>query len=736
MSTKGRSQVKKNKLRAFALICLLVLLVQLVPAAAFADAPYPWLDTTKTPEERARALLDASTLDQKIRWLDEQAANNPTQTTFSGVTYPVQVPGTPMIQYTDGPNAVVGAGSGVTVFPAQVGLAATWDLALAREKGAAYAWEAFYKQRNVTLAPGLYSARTPQSGRNNEYFGEDPLLAGLMAAANIRGIQEDTPPDVKVQAQLKHYLANEQEVNRQTSSSNMDERTLYETYVLPWEIAIKEGKPGSVMCSFNQVNHVWACESGAILNEALKTYIGFTGWVVTDFGSQHSTAASLINGLDQELNRPRWYTPALLHAALDAGQITEAQIDAAAFRVVANHIKYGLFDVTRPTTALANVSSPEHRAIARREVEEGAVLLKNANGILPLTGSGKTIAVIGQTAAITATGGISAGSVCGPTQPSVACTPVAPLDAITARAAQSGNTVVYNNGSDTAAAAAVAAGANVAIVFGYYRAGEGSDKATLSLDGNGNALISAVAAANPNTVVILQTGGPVLMPWVNEVKAVFEVWYAGVEMGTAIAELLWGDVNPSGKLPQTFPVNLTDLPASTPRQYPGIIEPEYGTIRQVYYDEGIYVGYKWFDAQNIQPLFPFGHGLSYTTFRYDGLGLTSVAIQPNRPFNVHFRVTNTGAVAGTEIAQVYLSLPAAANEPPQRLIGWERVTLQPGEHKLITLTINPNSSAHPMSYWDVNTDKWVMPSGVFGIKVGSSSRDLPLSAKLMVRAGR
>lgn len=747
MTARFPSKLTQRAMRFLTVVALLAVIGTSLPASV---APVhaqsyppecPWMDTTKSPEERAWLLLNASTLEQKMRWLVEQPANDPTRTSFpGGVTYPAQVACTPRIQYTDGPSSVVsGAGPGITAFPAQIGLAATWNLALAREKGAVYAWEAFYKQRNVVLAPGLASGRTPLSGRNNEYFGEDPLLSGLMAAANTRGIQEDTPPDVAVQANLKHYVANEQELDRQSSSSNMDERTLMQIYVLPWEIAIKEGDPGSVMCSFNQVNGIWACENGFIQNTILKEYIGFKGWIVSDFGSVHSTAQTIIGGLDQELNRPRFLTPTLLNAALAAGELTEADIDEAAFRVVSSHIKHGLFDVPRPTASLPDVSSPEHREIARRVVEEGAVLLKN-DGVLPLSGTGKTIAVIGPTASSTPTGGVSAASVCSATTPNVPCTPVAPLDGITARAAQDGNTVVFDNGSDLAAAAATAAGADVAIVFGYYRAGEFSDRMNINLDGNGDALVAAVATANPNTIVVLQTGGPVLMPWINQVKGVLEVWWAGVEMGNAIASLLWGDVNPSGKLPQSFPVSAADLPtAGSTRQYPGIFSdgsttrpPGTNEIRQVYYDEGLLVGYFWYDSQSIQPLFPFGHGLSYTTFQYSHMQVTPRRVQSDKEIRVNFRVTNTGSVAGTEVAQVYLSLPAGLGEPPKRLVGWERVTLQPGEHKNISIRIDPNSSAHPLSYWDTGIHNWKTVPGNYTFMVGSSSRNLPLTDTIQV----
>jgi beta-glucosidase len=496
-------------------------------ATARADTGCPWQNTALSPDQRARLLLDASTLDQKLRWLDEQSANNPAQTTFSGgITMPAQVPCTPVIQYTDGPAAVVsGAGTGITAFPAQTTLAATWDVDLARQKGKAQGYEAFHKHRNVILAPGIMSGRQPRSGRTNEYFGEDPILSGTLAAAMARGFHDN--PSEPVESVLKHYVANEQETDRQTSSSNVDPRTLREIYTLPFEIAIAGGGVQSVMCSYNQVNGVPACGNDDTLRQILKTEIGFGGFVMTDFGAAHSLLAdppSLKAGLDQELNRWRFWTPALIHQQLDAGRITEADVDAAAFRVVRAHFAAGLFDVPLPAAPEAIVSTPEAQAIARREVEEGSVLLKNDGSILPLSPAVKKIAVIGPTASSTPTNGISAASVCSATAPAVPCTPTAPLDSIAARAAAAGASVTFADGSDPAAAAATAAAADVAVVFGYYREGEFADRPNLSLDGNGDALISAVAAANPKTVVVLETGGPVLMPWLDLVEGV--LWTA------------------------------------------------------------------------------------------------------------------------------------------------------------------------------------------------------------------
>ncbi len=710
----------------------------------------PWMDTSLTADERAQLLLDASSLEQKMRWLVEPSANNPEQTVFGGFgvppyEVPPQVPCTPFIQYTDSPNAVTSRGvTGITAFPAQIALAATWDEDLSREKGQAHGYEAFYKMNNVLLGPGLASGRVPYLGRNSEYLGEDQLLGGLIAASMVRGLQEDNPA-APVEAVLKHYTANEQELSRRDSSSNMDERTLRQIYTLPYEIAIKEGEPGGIMCAFNQVNGDFSCESDLLLNTILRGEIGFKGWVVSDFFGVYDAAKALNSGFDQELVGGRQFNPDNLYTLLDSGDISEEMIDGAAFRVVRSHIAAGLFDNPLPPERVPDVSTPENQAVARRVAEEGSVLLKN-EGILPLDREViNTIAVIGPTASDTpvevyntsGTGGgfggpppetieVSAETACGTRAPQADCSRIeAPLDGITARAAVDGISVVFNNGSDLNSAAETAAEADVTIVFGYYLEGEGRDRPHLSLDhvsldDTGDELVSAVAAANPNTIVILQTGGPVLMPWIDDVKGIFEVWYAGQEMGPAIAALLWGDVNPSGKLPQSFPISEDDLPtAGSEAQYPGIEDAE--GIRQVDYAEGMEVGYRWYDAQGIAPLFPFGYGLSYTTFEYSHLQVTPRRVQSDKEIRVNFRVTNTGPVAGAEIAQVYLSLPDGLGEPPKRLVGWEKMTLEPGKHKNITVAIDPTSAAHPLSYWNMSSESWVTEPGTYTVHVGPSS---------------
>jgi beta-glucosidase len=714
------------------------------PAAAEDCTTVPWMDHSKSADERAHALLDASSQHQKYRWLVEQPATLPTRTDWNPglageapVVYPVQVACTPTIVYTDGPEAVRSAG--VTDFPSQIALASTWNLDLAYEKGVAQAEEAYAKRKNVLLAPGIGNTRTPLAGRTPEYFGEDPLINGLMAASDVRGIEADG----KVAGQLKHFVANEQELDRQTSSSNMDERTLRELYTLPYDIAVKRGSPETVMCAFNQVNGVYICES-PLMQKVLKDDAGFDGFIMSDFGSVHSTAASLNAGLDQELNRPIWFTPAKLDAALAAGTITQARIDEAAFRVIRSYIRAGLFDNPLPAQAAAEASTAANKAVAKQIAEQGSVLLKN-DGALPLAPSaGQKIALFGPTASktVTSVGGVptSAISVCSLTlrfNPNAAPRNTLPCEdvvsaetALTERAAQAGATVTWNDGQDVAAAAAQAAAADVAIVFGYQRMGEFSDLTDLKLQGNGDALISAIEQANPKTVVVLQTGSAVEMPWLGGVQAVLENWYGGEQQGPAIASLLFGDVEPTGKLPMTFPKSLADVPTNTPAQYPGIFSNGSTTrpagtseIRQVSYSEGLAVGYKWYQSQGIEPLFPFGHGLSYTTFAYDRVQVTPKSTNGEKEIRISFKVTNTGSRTGTETAQAYVTLPESTGTPGSRLVGWKSVTLAPGEHANVTIALSAADLAdlHLLQYWDAAGHQWKTAKGTYGVAVGGSS---------------
>lgn len=734
--TPARRGLRSTKIRAVAVTSAVALvgpaMVALAPAAPATAAvdcsTVAWMDTSMTPEQRADALLAASSQHQKYRWLNEQAANTPTQTTWSGgVEYPVQVDCTPTVVYTDGPEGV--RSSGVTTFPSQISLASTWNTDLANAKGIAMGNEAFDKGKNGILGPGVASGRTPLAGRTPEYFGEDSVLSGHLAAAQANGIQSPTG-DRAVMGELKHYVANEQETSRQTSSSNVSERALREIYELPYEIALTASTPASVMCSFNQINGTYACENDR-LRDVLKKDLGFTGYVVSDFGAVHSTAQSLMNGLDQELNRPIYFTPVLLDAALEAGEITQARIDEAAKRVVTAYIKNGLFDHPMADSPVANASTAAHLALAQQLSEQGSVLLKNAKAALPLTAKKSLkVALFGPTASSTATNGVSAKTICslyisaffGSFNTMPCENLVSPEAGIRSVVETAGGTVTWDAGTDPAAAAAQAAQADVAIVFGYQRMGEFSDLANLSLQGNGDALIAAVAGAAKKTVVVLHTGSAVEMPWLSKVDSVLETWYPGDEMGTALANILFGNVNPSGKLPMTFPKTLADTPTNTVEQFPGVI-PAGSSIRQVDYTEDLQVGYRWYESQGIEPLFEFGHGLSYTNYSYSKLQVSpAYNARSGRSFQIRFRLTNTGKVTGTETAQAYVELPAKADEPAKRLLAWKQVTLKPGQHKTVTIRISAKDLAdqHLLQYWDTSSDSWQTADGVYKVSVGGS----------------
>ena len=718
------------------------------PAAAVDCSTVSWMDKAASADERAQALLDASSQHQKYRWLVEQPANDPTRTTWnpgfageSPVVYPVQLECTPLVIYSNGAEGAHNK-AGTTAWPGPIAIAASWNLELNERKGAIHADEAFANRSNVILGPGIASGRTPLSGRNAEYFGEDPLLSGLMGAANTRGIEDGA--DSPVIANVKHYVANEQELDRSNSSSNMDERTFRQVYDLPYEIAIKESDPDSLMCSYNQINGVWACEND-ILTTSLRDKMGFDGYVMSDFGSVHSTGPSLMAGLDQELNRPIWFTPARLDAALAAGQITQARIDEAAFQVVRAYIKAGLFDHPLPATSNPATADDESRALARELAEQSAVLLKN-DGLLPLDDEPLTVAVVGPTASKTPTNGISTVQSCSAggfgARGVLNCDNVIdPLTSITERVEAAGGTVLYDNGADLASVSATAAQADVAIVFGYIRTGEFADTPDLRLDANGDALVEAVAAANDDTVVVLNSGTAVEMPWIDDVDAVFSNWFAGEQMGPALAGLLWGDVNPSGKLPMTFPKTVADTPTgSDPARYPGIFSngsttrPAGSTeVRQVSYSEGLQVGYKWYDEQGIEPLFEFGHGLSYTEFEYSKLKVKTKAKNGEAVSTITFTVENAGDRDGAEIPQVYLTLPDAANEPGKRLVGFDRIELAAGEKTTVEVVVDSNASNQPFSIWDVDADAWKIVDGRYTVSVGSSSRDLPLEDEFKVK---
>ncbi|HEX6445687.1 MAG TPA: glycoside hydrolase family 3 C-terminal domain-containing protein [Streptosporangiales bacterium] len=592
-----------------------------------------------------------------------------------------------------------------TALPAAIGLASSFDPGLAEQYGAVMGQEVTHRGESLLEAPGVNIARVPQNGRNFEYLGEDPYLAGTMVAPEIRGIQ-----DQGVIAEVKHYDANNQETNRNGINEIIDQRTLREIY-LPFEDAVKDGDVGAAMCSYNRVNGPFACEDSFLLSDVLRGDWGFKGFVQSDFGATHSTVPSVRAGIDLEMPNANYYADALKQAVTD-GQVSVEQIDTMLVRRFTQMFARGLFDHPRTITP---IPAQQDGAVARKIGEQSAVLLKNDHAQLPLDANAvHSIAVIGPYAGAAHTGGG------GSSQVNPLYT-VKPVDGIRSHVG-SGVSVTYDSGSVIDRAAEAARNADVAVVMVGERSSEGRDRPNLSLPGDQDALVEAVAAANPHTVVVVKSGGAVLMPWLDKVPAVLEAWYPGEEDGNIVADLLFGDANPSGKLSVTFPKKEGDFPANTPEQFPGVN----GTAR---YSEGLEVGYRWNTAEHVEPMFPFGFGLSYTTFAFSHLTATPVlAPGPGGRVQVGVDVTNTGDRAGAEVAQVYLSFPSAAGEPPIQLKGFRKVSLQAGQTRHLTFTLDQRA----FSIWHAEGGGWTTVDGTYNIRVGDSSEHLPLSAPVRV----
>jgi beta-glucosidase len=603
-----------------------------------------------------------------------------------------------------------------------------WNPGLERRFGEALGDEAWNKGINVMLGPGMNIARIATNGRNFEYFGEDPFLAGTTAAAAIRGIQSNP-----VLAQAKHYAANNQETNRNTIDARVDERTLREIYLPAFERAVKEGGAGSVMCSYNKLNGPYACQNKELLDGYLRRDWGFTGFVTSDWGATHSTVASAMAGLDMEMHAAgsHFYGDPLRQAVVD-GKVPVSRLDEMLRHIFVSMFRFGLFDkppVAEPQAYLNQAATPQHRALARRVSEEATVLLKN-DGVLPLGhGTGRTVGVIGYAAGPVGASQTSGGG--GSSKGSGVPSPVSPLEGIEALAAANGDSVLYADGSLQADATAVASLSDIAIVFAGDSEVEGADRPDLGLHPGAcpfpvcvdlpldqDAMIQAAAAANPNTVVVIAAGAPVAMPWLEKARAVLDQWYAGIENGNAIASILYGETNPSGKLPQTFPKKLEDMPTRAPERYPGV-------GGKAIYSEGLQVGYRWFDAQGIAPLFPFGYGLSYTTFRYSDLQVA----RRGAGARVTFTITNTGRRSGAEVGQVYVGFPTRDGEPPRQLKGFDKVFLEDGQSKEVTVDLDARSFQH----WAASG--WHATRGCYTVSVGGSSRDLPLQGTVPIAGG-
>ena len=708
-------------------------------------ASQPWMNSKLSPDERADLLLKQMTLDEKIQLLHGSFGAPLGKLVPTAPPHALGgdgfVPGIPRLGIPD--MNLIGAGLGVTdlgrrangqstALPSSLTETSSWDPEIGYEAGKVIGEETRDQGFNITLGGGIDVTREPRNGRNFEYHGEDPLLAGKITGQELRAIQ-----DQGIVADIKHYAINDQESGRQTVSSNLDKRSMREIDLLAFEIAIKDSGVGTVMCAYNRVNDVYSCENDYLLNEVLKKDWGFKGWVMSDWGATHSTVKAANAGLDQEFFLNQYFS-APLKEAVEKGEVPMARLDDMVHRILRTLFAAGVIDnppVVKPINVKKGADVAQHIA------EQGSVLLKNDAAQLPLDAAKiRSIAVIGSHADVgVLSGGGSAqvNPVGGNAVPAPPATdddidallaiqvwdPSSPLQAIRAKSPNS--KVVYASGLDAAVAAKVAAASDVAIVFVHQHTHENADLKNLSLPDDQDELIRQVAAANPHTIVVLENGDPVLMPWLGSVKAVLETWYPGARGGEAIANILFGDVNPSGKLVLSFPKSEDDLPHPVLQGPPPLPAGQkaadplapYGLF-DVDYTEGLKVGYRWYDAENKEPLFPFGFGLSYSSFAYSNLHVASA-----KQVSVTFTLKNTSQRAGAEVAQVYLGLPASAGEPPKRLVGWKKVKLAPGEAQEVTVGIEPRE----LEIFDVARNTWQIVPGEYRVFVGGSSRDTPLS---------
>ncbi|HEX8403961.1 MAG TPA: glycoside hydrolase family 3 C-terminal domain-containing protein [Duganella sp.] len=700
------------------------------PATPAEPASKPWLDKSLAADKRARLALDAMTQQEKLGWVlghfgsdfANKTKKHPAALPFSAGYIPgVPRLGLPALFETDAGLGVATQASKTprerTSLPSGLATASTWNRDLAYQGGAMIGREARASGFNVMLAGGVNLLREPRNGRNFEYAGEDPLLAATMVAQQVKGIQSNN-----LIATMKHFAVNDQETGRFVLDARIDDASNRMSDLLAFQLLLEQANPASVMCAYNRLNGVYGCENDYLLNQVLKKDWGFKGYVMSDWGAVHSTVAAANNGLDQqsgwEFDKSAYFGGAL-EEAVENGHVPQARLDDMVFRIL-----YAMFDkgvVDNPVKEGGAIDFDAHKLVSQADAEEGIVLLKNANSVLPLKAGARKIVVIGahSDVGVLAGGGSSlvypiGGNAVPGIEPTIWPGPVmyhpsSPLKAIKARAGAA--KVVYNDGKDPASAAKEAADADVVIVFAQQWVGEALDAVSLALPDNQDALIGAVAKANPKTVVVLETSGPVLMPWVDQSAAVVQAWYAGTGGGEAIARVLFGEVNPSGHLPTTFPVSESQLPRP---KLDG--DPKNEKARfTVNYHEGAAVGYKWYDLKGLKPLFPFGHGLSYTQFSYSGLA----ASQKGGKLQLTFKVTNTGAVKGKDVPQVYVAPVGAKWEAPKRLAGWDKVDLAPGESKDVSVTVDPRL----LSMYDSRSKTWRIAQGGYKVLLAHDAGD-------------
>jgi beta-glucosidase len=710
------------------------------------DSPRPWMNPQLSPDERADLVLKQLTLEEKISLLHGNGmARSPNWTMpltnlangGAGYVEGIRRLGIPGLVMSDAAYGVRDSGVNgrySTAMPSSLGAASSWDTESACAYGGVIGSELRAQGYNMTLGGGVDLAREPRNGRTFEYAGEDPLLAGTIVG-NLMECEQAQ----HIVGDIKHYAMNDQETGRNFVNSIISKRGMQESDLLAFHIAISIANPGAVMCGYNRVNGDYNCENSYLLHDVLKNQWGFKGFVDSDWGGTHSTEKASAAGLDQEQPMDNYFGPKLLDA-VEVGRVPLSEIDDHARRVLYAEFLSGIVD-DPPQRSVPDVE--KGLAVAQHVEENSIILLKNRNSILPIVPARvHSIAIIGGHADVGMISGGGSAQVDPPSgnaimPPGKGATkwqnhiwfPTSPLAALRDKLPHT--KIDFDSGADPASAAKLARGSDLAIVFAYQWESEGMDLQNLSLSDNQDALIAQVAAANPHTIVVLETGSAVTMPWLDKVPGVVEVWFAGSAGHKALANVLIGDVNPSGKLAITFPKSEQDLPhAAIPPPPPrlrreGSAPVNAGAPQSNYsvdYTEGAEVGYKWFQAEHKTPLFPFGFGLSYTTFAYSALTVDSAAK------TAHFTVRNTGTRAGTEVAEVYATLPKGSDEPWQRLAGFARITLAPGKSQTVTVSID----SRVLQTYDETAAQWNLAPGSYEILVGPSSSKTPLTGSLLI----
>lgn len=706
-----------------------------------------YLDSSKDIEVRVEDALKRMTLQEKVAMCHAQSK-------FSSAGVPRL--GIPEVWMTDGPHGIRAevmwdewdqagwTNDSCIAFPALTALAATWDRDLSLLYGKSIGEEARYRKKDVLLGPGVNIYRTPLNGRNFEYMGEDPFLASQMVVPYIKGVQQNG-----VAACVKHYALNNQEIDRHTVNVVVDDRTLYEIYLPAFKAAVQEGGAWSIMGAYNKYQNQWACQNKRLLIDILRNEWGFDGTVVSDWGGVNNTHEAIYNGLDMEfgtwtdgLNEgasnayDNYYLAQPFLKLLRSGEVDESLVDQKVRNILRMIFRTSM-NTNRPW---GSFGSPEHGKAGRTIAEAGIVLLKNSNNTLPLNlNNTKKILVVGENA-------IKAMTVGGGSSSLKAKYEISPLDGIKMRVGNNAEVTYargyvghvggeYNgvvSGQDltesrsqkelTNEAVNLAKNSDLVIFIGGLNKSdgqdsEGNDRKELELPYQQNELISQLAKANKNLVVVNISGNAVAMPWVKDVPAIIQSWYNGSESGSSLASIIMGDVNPSGKLPFSFPVKLNDVGAHRLGDYPGSGEIEYR--------EGIFVGYRWFEKEKIEPLFPFGHGLSYTTFSYGKATISQKRMSPSDKITLSVDVTNTGTKAGAEVVQLYVrDIKSSVPRPVKELKGFEKINLNPGETQKVTFTID----AQALSFFDAGKHEWVAEPGEFELIVGSSSADIKTKA--------